>query len=88
MTAQAETQAGDFVMPGTWEVAPLADLAAPIPRAITDGPFGSNLKSAHYTEEGPLVIRLQNVGHTVFLPAEAHISEEHFNKLKNHEAIA
>jgi type I restriction enzyme S subunit len=75
-------------LPGDWEWVALADLAADEPRAITDGPFGSSLKSAHYTEEGPRVIRLQNIGEGVFFNAEAHVSPEHFETLRTHEAVA
>jgi type I restriction enzyme S subunit len=52
--------------------------------SITDGPFGSNLKSEHYQESGPRVIRLQNVGDGVFVDAYAHISEKHFSELSKH----
>lgn len=52
--------------------------------AITDGPFGSNLKSSHYQESGPRVIRLQNVGDGVFYDAKAHISELHYAELLKH----
>ncbi len=52
--------------------------------AITDGPFGSNLKSSHYQETGPRVIRLQNIGDGVFIDAKAHISEEHYGQLTKH----
>jgi type I restriction enzyme S subunit len=75
-------------LPDTWTWAPVADLAAPEPRAITDGPFGSNLKTAHYTESGPRVIRLQNIGDGEFLDARAHISEARFELLRAHEARA
>jgi len=55
--------------------------------AITDGPFGSNLKSSHYTESGPRVIRLQNIGDGVFVDARAHISDEHYHLLKKHAIV-
>ena len=49
-------------VPKHWEVVPL--------RRVTldscDGPFGSGLKSSHYTEEGIRVVRLQNIGHGEF----------------------
>jgi type I restriction enzyme S subunit len=51
---------------------------------ITDGPFGSNLKSEHYQDVGPRVIRLQNIGEGVFFDAKAHISTSHYNELKKH----
>jgi type I restriction enzyme S subunit len=75
-------------LPEGWEWQPVGELAADEPRAITDGPFGSNLKSAHYTEAGPRVIRLQNIGDGAFVESEAHISDEHFEALRAHEAMA
>lgn len=55
---------------------------------ITDGPFGSNLKSSHYTDDGPRVIRLQKIGDGVFRDERAHISSEHFESLRKHEVFA
>ena len=56
-------EADDFPsLPTGWVWATLDQLAAPEHRAMTDGPFGSNLKTSHYTTDGPRVIRLQNVG--------------------------
>lgn len=52
--------------------------------AITDGPFGSNLKSSHYQDAGPRVIRLQNIGDGVFVDAYAHISNAHYEQLIKH----
>ena len=71
-------------LPNGWEWARLEDLAAAEPRAITDGPFGSNLKTAHYTEAGPRVVRLQNIGDGEFRPGDAHISEQHYELLAKH----
>ena len=75
-------------LPAHWRWAHLADLTAIEERAITDGPFGSNLKTQHYTDQGPRVIRLQNVGEGRFIDGEAHISEERFEMLRAHEARA
>lgn len=75
-------------LPEGWEWHRVADLTAPEPRALTDGPFGSNLKTEHYTDSGPRVIRLQNIGDGEFIDAEAHISEERFELLRSHEARA
>ena len=71
-------------LPDGWTWAQLEDLVAAEPRAITDGPFGSNLKTAHYTDSGPRVIRLQNIGDGVFKHEDAHISEEHYITLVRH----
>lgn len=78
----------DDGVPFGWAITTVENLAANEPAAITDGPFGSNLKSDHYTEAGPRVIRLQNIGDGCFLDEEAHISESHFATLRKHEACA
>jgi len=55
---------------------------------FSDGPFGSNLKSEHYTDAGIRVIRLQNIGIGEFMNNdEAFISESHFARLKKHECL-
>jgi type I restriction enzyme S subunit len=79
---------GDQSLPPDWRWATVAELAANEPNAITDGPFGSKLKTAHYTSSGPRVIRLQNVGDGVFIDAPAHISEAHFATLQKHRVRA
>ena len=68
----------------TWTWATIDQVTAHEPNAITDGPFGSNLKTAHYTAVGPRVIRLQNIGDGIFIDEHAHISDEHFEKLAKH----
>ena len=72
-------------LPEGWVWATVAQLAANVPNSITDGPFGSNLKTAHYTEHGPRVIRLQNIGDGIFIDEQAHISEAHFSRLQKHK---
>jgi type I restriction enzyme S subunit len=71
-------------LPEGWCWATIAQLASAKPHSLTDGPFGSNLKTEHYTEAGPRVIRLQNIGDGQFINAEAHISDEHYEQLKKH----
>ncbi|NUW37128.1 restriction endonuclease subunit S [Nonomuraea sp. SMC257] len=75
-------------LPDGWVWATLEDLLAAEPRAITDGPFGSNLKSSHYTDSGARVLRLQNVGDGEFRDERAYISLEHYENLKNHDVQA
>ena len=68
--------------PKGWPCKPVGSLAS----KFSDGPFGSNLKSEHYTETGVRVIRLQNIGVGEFVDDDAaYISEHHFTKLKKHE---
>jgi type I restriction enzyme, S subunit len=71
-------------VPSGWCWATVDQLAAPEQNAITDGPFGSNLKTEHYTDNGPRVIRLQNIKDGVFADARAHISNAHYVLLQKH----
>jgi type I restriction enzyme S subunit len=72
-------------LPFGWSWVTLDDLQADEPAAITDGPFGSHLTSAHYRDSGPRVVRLQNIGDGVFHDARAHIASDHFAQLRRHE---
>ena len=74
-------------LPEGWRLSTLGDLIANLPNAMTDGPFGSNLKSAHYRQSGARVIRLQNIGEGVFKPADAFIDMSHFETLRRHEVV-
>jgi len=73
-----------YELPPTWKIVKLYDIAAKEKYSITDGPFGSNLKTEHYTESGPRVIRLQNIGNGQFLNLFSHISQEHYETLNKH----
>jgi len=74
-------------IPEGWIWATIVQLAAIEPNAITDGPFGSNLKTEHYTNYGPRVIRLQNIGEGYFTDEKAHISDAHFARLQKHRVF-
>ena len=53
--------------------------------SITDGPFGSSLTSAHYSDEGARVIRLGNIGINEFKGGDtAFISLDYAEKLHAH----
>jgi len=67
-----------------WPIFPLVELAADERNSITDGPFGSKLKTEHYTSTGPRVVRLKNIGDAEFVDAKAHISDAHFSTLQKH----
>ncbi|MFZ4394890.1 MAG: restriction endonuclease subunit S [Kiritimatiellia bacterium] len=75
-------------LPEGWAWASVEQLAAHDPNSITDGPFGSNLKTAHYMDSGPRVIRLQNIGDGVYIDEEAHITQAHFERLQKHRIFA
>ena len=49
---------------------------------LSDGPFGSNLKSEHYRESGVRVIRLQNICAGYFLDEDkAYVGLDHYEKI-------
>lgn len=75
-------------LPTGWQWASLEQIAAPEKYAVTDGPFGSNLKTEHYTDSGPRVVRLQNIKDGAFADARAHISAAHFDQLQKHHIFA
>jgi len=55
-----KTEIGEI--PEEWEVKELKDLANPYDKySFTGGPFGSDLTSEDYTEEGVQIIQLQNI---------------------------
>ena len=67
-----------------WDLIRLAEIST----KFSDGPFGSNLKSEHYVEEGIRVIRLQNIGVDAFNDDDkAFISAGHFESLKKHSCV-
>ncbi|ABD89188.1 restriction endonuclease subunit S [Rhodopseudomonas palustris] len=76
-------------LPSGWVAAPIDDLRALEPNAITDGPYGSSLKTSHYRSSGARVVRLGNIGFRRFLSADAvYISEDHFKALVKHHVRA
>lgn len=54
-------------VPEHWELAQLGKLSV----SRCDGPFGSGLKSEHYTDSGVRVVRLQNIGWARFKAGDA-----------------
>lgn len=76
----------------TWQSAIDALEAPEVPlrrvvASIVDGPFGSSLTSAHYSDDGARVIRLGNIGINEFKGSdEAFISMDYFAELQSHIA--
>ena len=73
-------------VPGHWEVTSLGRITV----SRCDGPFGSGLKSEHYTETGVRVVRLQNIKAKGFNDSDAAFidQEYHDNDLTGHEVVA
>ena len=52
---------------------------------VSDGPFGSNLKSSDYVDDGVRVVRLENIGSLQFIEEKvSYVNEEKYESLKNH----
>lgn len=72
------------INPKGWPIRSVKDMAI----KISDGPFGSNLKTSHYTPRGVRVIRLANIGVGKFLDHDAvFVSDEHFKTLRKNECL-
>ncbi len=75
----------DDACSGSYETRRLADILV----YASDGPFGSKLKTEHYTDSGVRVIRLQNIGHGRFDNTDrAYISDAYFADLRCYEVRA
>ena len=74
---------GEYELPSGWAWSQLGSITAVEDGAMCDGPFGSKLKTHHYTgEPGFAVVRLGNIGIGEFLwGKEGHITREHFESL-------
>ncbi len=70
-------------IPNTWSKIPLYELRNKKDRyAFTGGPFGSDLKSEHYTLDGIKILQLQNIGEGKFIDKGiTYTSEEKANEL-------
>lgn len=70
-----QSQAQDFRMLSLGEVLTYA----------SDGPFGSNLKTEHYTDSGARVVRLQNIGQGFFDDSDrAYIAYDYYEELSRY----
>jgi type I restriction enzyme S subunit len=69
-------------VPRHWQVKKLSRVTA----SRCDGPFGSGLKSEHYTDEGVRVVRLQNIEFAIFDDVDkAYIDPAYYRELGDHD---
>ncbi len=81
-----KTEIGEI--PEEWEVIKLIDVAANQKYSFVDGPFGSNLKSIHYTRRGVPVIQSQSIISGLFKPTEEfYISEQKAKELERSKVL-
>jgi type I restriction enzyme S subunit len=72
-------------LPGGWAWTRLGNTNV----EVSDGPFGSNLKSSDYVDGGVRVIRLENIGALEFIDGkESFVTEEKYDLLKRHTVSA
>jgi type I restriction enzyme, S subunit len=79
-----------FKLPQSWSWTIVDQIAADHENSITDGPFGANLKTAHYIDSpGYRVIRLQNIGRSTFRGEHvAFVDEERYRRLSKHHVYS
>ncbi len=74
-------------VPVHWEVAPLKHLKAKAEHAFVDGPFGSNLKSIHFVDDGEMFVIESSfaTSGTLIVKELKTITKEHFETVKRSE---
>jgi len=72
-------------IPNEWETRQLRQVSL----SISDGPFGSNLKTEHYVPEpGVRVVRLQNIGEGFYDDSDrTYVDESHACELIRHQVL-
>ena len=64
-------------LPQNWKWQTLADIAANVPNAIVDGPFGSSLKTSDYVQDGIPVLQGKNISENRFRWTDIRYISEH-----------
>ena len=75
-------------IPDHWDVKCIKYIKASLPNAFVDGPFGSNLKSQHYVEDGDVYVIESGFitsGKFEYVRDMKTITEEHFETIKRSE---
>lgn len=75
-------------VPDHWDVKCIKYIKANMPNAFVDGPFGSNLKSQHYVEDGDVYVIESGFitsGKFEYVRDMKTITEEHFETIKRSE---
>ena len=89
LRSDEEGALSDGGLPGSWAWVSIDQISADDDRAITDGPFGANLKTEHYIDRpGFRVVRLQNIGYGEFRDEHrAYVEEARFEQLVKHQVL-
>lgn len=72
----------------SWRTVTMNDLAAAVPNALAIGPFGSDLKTTDYVDDGVPVVFVKNIKPNMYSPAGGRfVSEEKAEQLAAHKVI-
>jgi type I restriction enzyme, S subunit len=73
-------------IPDNWKLVKLSDVFINPSNSISDGPFGSNLKSSDFQSTGFPILKIQNIDRNSFISKDiSYVSEEKLNDLKKHQ---
>lgn len=73
-------------IPKNWKLVKLSDVFINPTNSISDGPFGSNLKSADFQSSGFPVLKIQNIDRNKFISKNiSYISKEKLDELQKHQ---
>lgn len=76
----------NYDLPNHWRLVKLSDLYIDPVDSITDGPFGSNLKSTDFQETGFPVLKIQNIDRNKFISKDiSFVSKDKFDQLEKHQ---
>ncbi|PWX12333.1 restriction endonuclease subunit S [Clostridium perfringens] len=82
-----KTEIGNI--PKVWKIVKLSEISAKYKNSIVDGPFGSNLKTDDYTENGVLVMQSSYITNGKFELKDAkYISQDKANELERSKVKA
>jgi type I restriction enzyme, S subunit len=75
----------ELVLPNSWEIIKISDTFLDPKIDLVDGPFGSNLKSSDYREDGVPVFKIQNIKSNRFVDKKIDfVSKEKAKELDRH----
>ena len=78
----------ELELPQGWVLGRISDVVLNPKNDIVDGPFGSNLKSTEYVDQGIPIIRLQNVSRYQFINKNIrYVTKEKAEQLKRHSFL-
>ncbi|MBF6653997.1 hypothetical protein C3B47_14150 [Flavobacterium columnare] len=76
----------EIEIPENWKAVKLSDVFINPSNSISDGPFGSNLKSSDFQKQGYPILKIQNIERNEFISKDiSYVDDTKFNELKRHQ---